>query len=45
MHDGAAASPEAAIARHGGEAGAARAAALALDPAARRALLEFLGSL
>jgi CxxC motif-containing protein (DUF1111 family) len=45
MHDGAAATVEAAIARHGGEAAAARGAASGLDPGARRALLEFLGSL
>lgn len=45
LHDARAASPEAAILWHGGEAEAARAAFLTLDPASRDAILTFLETL
>jgi CxxC motif-containing protein (DUF1111 family) len=45
MHDGRARNPEEAILWHGGEAAPARDRFVALPPAARSALLQFLGSL
>jgi CxxC motif-containing protein (DUF1111 family) len=45
LHDGRAASIDAAIRAHGGEAAAARAAYVALDDNERRALIEFVESL